>query len=56
MIRLIVFLSSYTNLVSFGISPQGRNLYCLIASKDKAGKISLTEILYDGKLSDQASS
>lgn len=27
--------SPYAKMVSFGISPQGRNLYCLVVSKDK---------------------
>jgi len=28
--------SPYAKMISFGISPQGRNLYCLVVSKDKA--------------------
>ena len=28
--------SPYAKIFSFGISPQGRNLYCLVVSKDKA--------------------
>ncbi len=29
-------VSPYAKLFSFGVSPQGRNLYCLVVSKDKA--------------------
>ncbi len=28
--------SPYAKMISFGISPQGRNLYCVVVSKDKA--------------------
>ena len=28
--------SPYAKMISFGVSPQGRNLYCVIVSKDKA--------------------
>jgi len=34
--RELANASPYAKMFSFGVSPQGRNLYCLVVSKDKA--------------------